>query len=160
MVQLMLLPYLSLAPNPMSIHQLTPKTACQWFFMSRLLYPQLVLLLHLFGYFLFHLLFLPCSESQSQDSRWFFPHGFSNRPRFGRFKTCNCYKLYSSRHPIPLGSCELSLSSTYPCLYALLSSVSCHLAAPPTLHQRILSLPFNSWKRSFLLLVETLPKLL
>ena len=46
---------------------------------------------------------------RSQDSRWFFRRWFCNRPRFGRLKTCNCYKLYSGRHPISLGSCELTL---------------------------------------------------
>lgn len=110
-------------------------------------------------FFLFQPLSMPFSEFPSQDSRWFFYLWFWNRPWFGRLKTCNCYKLYSSRYPIPLRSCELTLSSTCPCLYAFLSSVSWHLAGPPTLHPRILSLPFNSCTRSFLLLVEALRRL-
>ena len=61
--------------------------------------------------FLFQQLFLPFSDFPYQDSRWFFHLWFCNRPRFGRLKTCGCYKLYSSRRSISLGSCELTLSS-------------------------------------------------
>jgi hypothetical protein len=94
-----------------------------------------------------------------QGSRRIFHRWFCNRPGFGRLKTCSGYKLYSSRHPISLGSRQLTSSFTDCCLYTFLSLVLWHLAGRPTLHPRILSLPFNSCKKSFLLLVETLRRL-